>query len=142
MASLPMSLGRGVMRGEEYLTKPQQYALVYSKGSSWVSNLVVMKALPNGLTLSRYGFSVSKRVGKAVTRNRVKRLLREILRTMPLKSGWDIVFIVRPLAATTHYAGLKRAVENLLSRAQLLKTDEKQNSLAEVKVGSGGEAVA
>ncbi len=131
-----------VMRGEKYLTKPQQYALVYSKGSSWASNFVVMKALPNGLTLSRYGLSVSKRVGKAVVRNRIKRLLREILRTMPLKLGWDIVFIVRPLAATTDYAGLKRAVENLLFRAELLKTDGKHNSLAEVKVGSGGEAVA
>jgi len=45
------------MRGEEYLTKPEQYALVYSKGSSWASSLLVMKALPNGLALSRCGLS-------------------------------------------------------------------------------------
>jgi len=129
------------MKGEGYLTKPQQYALVYSEGSSWASNLLVMKALPNDLTISRYGLSVSKRVGKAVVRNRVKRLLREILRTMPLKSGWDVVFIVRPVAATANYASLKRAVEGLLSRAQLLKNDKKYDLLARVKVGSGGEAV-
>lgn len=112
------------MRGEEYLTKPQQYALVYSKGSSWASNLVVMKALPNGLTLSRYGFSVGSRVGKAVTRNRIKRLLREILRVMPLKSAWDIIFIVRPAAATADYATLKSSIMGLLSRASLLETEE------------------
>ena len=122
------------MRGEEYLTKPQQYALVYSKGSSWASNLVVMRALPNGLTLSRYGFSVSKRVGKAVTRNKVKRRLREILRIMPLKSGYDIVFIARP-AATADYVSLKRTVEDLLSRARLLETDEEHGFRAEVKAG-------
>jgi len=127
------------MKGEEYLTKPQQYALVYSKGSSWASNLVVMKALPNGLTLSRYGFSVSKRVGKAVTRNRIKRLLREILRMTPLEPGWDIIFIARPAAATAGYASLKRTVEGLLSRAGLLVIDEEQCFLAQVKTGSGGE---
>ncbi len=143
MASSPVNqLGKNTMRGEQYLTKPQQYALVYSQGSSWVSSLVVMRALPNGLTLSRYGFSVSKRVGKAVTRNRIKRRLREILRITPLKSGWDIIFIARPAAATADYAGLKRLVEGLLSRAHLLATDEECTVLAEVKTGSGGELAA
>ena len=107
------------MRGERYLTKPEQYALVYNKGRSWIGDLVVMKALPNGLSLSRYGFSVGKRVGKAVTRNRVKRVLREILRSKPLEPGWDIIFIVRPLAANANYAGLDKSIDDLLSRAQL-----------------------
>ena len=123
------------MRGEEYLTKPRQYALVYREGSSWVSNLVVLRALPNSLALSRYGFSVSKRVGKAVTRNMVKRLLREILRVMPLKSGWDIVFIARPAAATVDYAGLRRSVEGLLSRAYLLGNDKEPGFLLKNKSG-------
>ncbi len=128
------------MRGEEYLTKPQQYALVYRKGSSRASSLVVMKALPNSLILSRYGFSVSKRVGNAVVRNRVKRLLREILRIMPLKPGSDIVFIARPAAATTDYVSLKGVVEGLLSRGHLLKTDEEPGFRAEVKAMGGKES--
>ncbi len=106
----------------EYITKPRQYASVYTKGSSWACNLVVMKALPNGIAVSRCGFSVSKRVGNAVIRNRVKRLLREILRLTPLKLGWDIVFIARPPAAAADFTNLKRAVEGLLSRACLLET--------------------
>ncbi len=108
------------MRGERYLTRTKQYALVYDKGSSWAGSLLVMKALPNGLTLSRYGFSISQRVGKAVTRNRVKRLLREILRLMPLSPGWDIIFIARPRVAGAGYAELRKEVEELLSQAQLL----------------------
>ena len=112
------------MRGEEHLTKPAQYALVYSNGRSWVSSLVVMKALPNGLTLSRYGFSVSQRIGKAVTRNRVKRLFRQILRLKSLEPGWDIVFIARPLAANANYTGLEKAIDDLLSRAQLLGPED------------------
>jgi ribonuclease P protein component len=117
------------MRGEEYLTKSEQYALVYNKGSSWVSDLVVMKALPNGLTLSRYGFSVSRRVGKAVVRNQVKRRLREILRSAPLEPGWDIIFIVRPKAAGASLASLEKSVQGLLSQARLLARENEKACL-------------
>lgn len=116
------------MRREEHLTRPQQYALVYDRGDSWVSNILVLRGIPNGLAISRYGFSVSKRVGKAVTRNRVKRLLREILRVTPLVPAWDIVFIVRPQAAAADYATLKRTIEDLLSRAGLVETGKGEGS--------------
>jgi len=107
------------MRGEQYLTKRAQYVLVYDKGRSWVDGLVVMKALPNGGDLPRYGLSVSRRVGNAVTRNRVKRLLREVLRVTALKPGWDIVFIARPAAAAAGYDDIKRSAAGLLARAGL-----------------------
>lgn len=108
------------MKAEEHLTQPEQYALVHRRGRPWAGNLVMMKLLPNGLSLSRYGFVVSKRVGKAVVRNRVKRLLREVLRQTLLKPGWDIVFIARPQAATANFADLRSLVLSLLARAQLL----------------------
>ena len=107
------------MKGEGYLTRPGQYALVYGEGSSWRSKLVLMKILPNGLAFSRYGFSVSKRVGKAVIRNRIKRRLRGILRLTPVEPGWDIVFVVRPVAAGAGYANLRKSVEGLLCQARL-----------------------
>ena len=87
-----------------------------------------MKALPNELTLSRYGFSVGKRVGKAVVRNRVKRLLREILRSTPVKGGWDIIFIARPAAARADYASLEKSVKGLLSQGQLLEGKDERVS--------------
>lgn len=86
--------------------------------------MAVMKATPNGLSLSRYGFSVSKKVGKAVRRNRVKRLLREIMREQPLKPGWDIVIIARPQAAGAGFRQMQRAVTGLLARAHLLESYE------------------
>ena len=108
------------VRGEQYLTKTAQYGLVYNKGSSWITDLVVMKALPNGFNLSRYGFSVSRRIGKAVVRNRVKRLLREVLRQTPLQPGWDIIFIARSSAGNAHYGDFEKSVKSLLFRAGLL----------------------
>ena len=117
------------MRGEQYLTKPPQYALVYDKGSSLASKLLVLKTMGNGRPLSRYGFSVSRKVGNAVVRNRMKRWLREIMRATTLKAGHDIIFIVRPAASATDYWELKKAVADVLSRARLLGNREEPGVL-------------
>ncbi len=111
--------GAVAVRGEHYLTRKVQFELVYDKGSSWVNKEIVIRTLPNGLDLSRYGLSVGRRVGKAVVRNRVKRLLREILRQISLQPGWDIVIIARTPTARADYSSLGESVRELLSRAGL-----------------------
>jgi ribonuclease P protein component len=108
------------MKGIDHLTRPEQYTKVYNEGSSRSDSLLVMKSLPNALELSRYGISVSKRVGKAVVRNRVKRLLREILRLTPLKPGWDIIFIARNPTAAASYVQIEGSVKSLLARSRLM----------------------
>jgi ribonuclease P protein component len=79
--------------------------------------------LPTGLDYNRFGFLVSKRLGNAITRNRVKRQLRDIVRQAPLKPGWDAVFIARKGAEKARYQQLKQAADNLLQRARLIATD-------------------
>jgi ribonuclease P protein component len=103
------------MRREQRLTQNSQYATVYSRGKSWANRLLVLRASPNGLEWSRFGFSVSK----TVVRNRVKRLLREGVRLSPWKPGWDVVFIARNGAAAAGYGEMKRAMEELAQRAKL-----------------------
>ena len=122
-------LGVLTVRGKQYLTGKKQFDLVYDKGSSWVDKVLVLRALPNGLELSRYGFTISRRVGKAVVRNRVKRLLREILRKIRLQPGWDMVFIARIPAAGADYRELGKSVTELLSRAGLFMGDYEDISL-------------
>ena len=114
-----------MMKREERITKPRQYAEVYGKGKSYPSELIVLKTLPNNLDHSRYGLSVSKKVGNAVTRNRIKRRLREINRIESIKPGWDIVYILRPAAAEASFNRLKESVETLLMKADILEKTKK-----------------
>lgn len=118
------------MRGKQYLTREAHYRAVFKEGKTWVSDLAIMKTMPNSLTLSRYGFAVSRRIGKAVTRNTVKRRLREIVRLTRIQPGWDIVFIARPASASVRYATLEKAVRGLLSRAGLLAEEYEKACLS------------
>jgi len=108
-----------ITKREKRLTKPEQYTLVYAEGSTLTDRFLVLKSRPNQLEFSRYGISVSKLVGKAVIRNRVKRILREILRLTPLCPGWDIILIARSPAADSDYNQLGKSVNKLLSRAHI-----------------------
>jgi ribonuclease P protein component len=85
--------------------------------------LVQVAARCNDLPHNRYGFSVGRRVGKAVTRNLVKRRLREIMRELPLRSGYDIVAVAQEPASTATYHELKEAAAHCLRRAGLLETE-------------------
>ena len=57
-------------------------------------------------------------------RNRLKRLLREIMRLESLRPGWDIVLMARSAAVGAQYHELEGAVTKLLARAQLLESNE------------------
>ena len=109
------------MKGKDRLTKPEEFTAVYNHSNSYTDRLLVLRVMPNQIEYSRYGISVSKRVGKAVVRNRVKRLLREILRSTPLIPGWDIVLIARGPSAESDYQQIQRSVMNLVSRAHIEK---------------------
>ena len=72
------------------------------------------------IPFTRYAFAIPKRVGNAVVRNKVRRRLREILRLLPLREGFDLVISVRPAAAEVNFFALKMELTTLLRRARVL----------------------
>lgn len=76
--------------------------------------------------ITRVGFSVSKRVGDAVVRNRVKRRLREIVRRcLPrVMPGWDLILTPTAAAAQADYVALAGEIDELLIRAGLWNADQ------------------
>ncbi len=119
------------MRGLGALKTRAQYSLIYSSGRTWVNDLVVMKALPNQLGATRLGFSVGKKIGNAVVRNRVRRLMKESVRTLHIKPGWDIVFIARTGATSADYHKLKEAIGGILKEARLVDENETASVMAD-----------
>ncbi len=111
------------MRREQRLSKKNDFAAVLNQEKAWANNLLVLKKHTNGLSLSRFGFSVSRRIGVAVIRNRVRRRLREGVHETQVKLGWDVVIIARGGAAKADFYSLKGALANLLRRAWLLTND-------------------
>jgi len=74
---------------------------------------------PSSVSHVRYGITVSKRVGNAVTRNRVKRRLREILRRHKESlARIDAVWIARPQAACASWQALLADAETILARVE------------------------
>ena len=106
------------------LQKNRAFQYVYRRGRSVACrDLVMLYAKGRGLQV---GFSVSKKVGNAVTRNKVKRRLRECFRPYlgDVKSGLYVV-VARPSAATASFSSLQKDVRYLLKKHGALPTQPK-----------------
>ena len=101
----------------------RNYRYVYRRGKSFPSRNLVLVYLKG--REQRFGFSVSSKVGNAVTRNRIRRYLREDVRRLreQLKSG-KYIFIARPAVKMAAHDELSRELRSLLRRAKLMKEDD------------------
>lgn len=153
-------------KGRQRLSRSAEFERVYRHGRSSANRHLVLYSFPNeGSERPRLGLSVSRKVGGAVERNKVKRLLREAFGKVEseLSEGQDLVVVARPevleLAEREGLAGVDTALTELVDRAGLrgapgsaekggtgaseredVPAGSAQDETGEAKVGEAGKA--
>jgi ribonuclease P protein component len=129
------------------LSRSAEFERVYRQGRSTANRHLVLYTFPNPSTLTpRLGLSVSRKVGGAVERNRVKRLLRESFAgaESQLRPGQDVVVVARPdareLAEREGLTGIDAALGELIDRARLREQPQSPSGQGELTAVAGEDA--
>lgn len=113
------------MQKKYRLKKNRDFRRIYNQGKSTANRelVIFVKENPN-IEYFRLGISVSKKIGKAVVRNRIKRLIKETFRLFlnnhDLKRHLDIVIIARNPTSSMDYSKFERSVKDLLKKSNIL----------------------
>ena len=111
----------------ETLKKNHEFRRLYAKGKSSVTPYLVVYAGKSRRQqrLNRVGFTVSAKLGGAVTRNRIRRRLKELYRLheTEFRTGTDLVVVARSRAAGAQWRQLERAFLSACRQLNLLRED-------------------
>lgn len=108
------------------LRKNTEFNEVYKKGRNyWNRNLVIYVYNRNDKKNSKIGYTITKKIGNAVTRNKIRRRMKEIVRVkFPyIKDEYDIIFIPKKNIVDISYKQLESAVDHILRISKLYKDE-------------------
>lgn len=112
----------------ETIKKNIDFKKVYNHKKSKANAFLVIYKMKNDYDYSRLGISVSKKVGNAIIRNKIRRRLKEIFRLNEhkIKQRYDIIVIVRVRAKNITYWDLEKNFTYLLQKSNLIKSGEEK----------------
>lgn len=113
-----------VMKKKQRIKKNEEFQKVFKHGKSFANRQFVVYVLPaEGREEFRIGLSVGKKIGNAVTRNRIKRYIRQTFLELKdeLRQDRDYVIIARHPAASFDFHETKKSLQHVLRIARVLK---------------------
>ena len=110
------------MKKEYRVKKSQDFDNIIRKKQSFANRQFVIYYQENKLDHMRLGISVSKKLGKAHERNRLKRYVRESFKTRKdFLKNYDIIIIVRPAAKELPFFEFGSSIDHVLKRSKLYR---------------------
>ncbi len=112
------------------LKRNKEFRHTYRVGKSAGSKSMVLIYAPRKNGEVKIGFSVGKKLGNAVTRNRTKRRLREAVTPLipRIKPGSKLIFIARPPILNESFPAVRSSMRYLLKKADLLEPAEQKEA--------------
>ena len=112
------------MRKEYRIKKNKDFQVAFKKGRSVANRQFVIYTLKKpDQNHFRIGLSVSKKIGNAVTRNQIKRYVRQVFHELDgqLHNDIDFVIVARRPAATMDYLEIQKSLSHVLRLARVIK---------------------
>jgi len=115
------------LKRSESLKKKKEFRYTYRVGRSVGHPLLALIHAKSRVPEPRIGFSVSKKIGNSVTRNRVKRRMREAMTPLipELRNNINLIFIARDPIIDAPFLDIRAAMRKTLSKAGMLKERDK-----------------
>ena len=101
----------------ESLRRKADFGALSHRGRARRHRLLTVRVRRNGLGRVRCGFAVSRRVGGAVVRNRIRRRLRELMRALPPEDGFDVLVSANPRIVDASFQELRVALGATIAEA-------------------------
>ena len=105
------------------IRKNMEFKNIYKVGKNYWNRNLILYVKKNGLDETRVGYTITKKIGNAVIRNKIRRRMKEIYRLNfhNVKEGYDLVFIAKRSINDISYKELESSVIHIMSISKLLK---------------------